>query len=220
MEGLKGLEATASSHSSMVFSVEKRGRNLQDDILSFRFTRWFSTKHHGAMGGRVNSELERFIGNYWMSLRMGKHKSCEHTPEHGAVEIQWPFTTFVSCQNVWHSFKYVDEVLHEDSSFPTSPGILIWFSFFSPFLFTPKKCWLEFKFFHHPTGFASSTCPFWWAPCCRSSTLLPPAFFSSPPSWSEQDASPCTTWRLFSPEFRDRQWYRPALVVFWYPKQN
>ena len=82
------------------------------------------------MGGRVNSELERFIGNYWMSLRMGKHKSCEHTPEHGAVEIQWPFTTFVPCQNVWHSFKYVDEVLHEDSSFPTSPGILIWFSFF------------------------------------------------------------------------------------------
>lgn len=79
----------------------------------------------------------------------------------------------------WNLFKHLQEfsnLILLSSPFTKSSSLSITF-FFS-------------QTYPQPTGFASSTCRFWWAPCCRSSTLLPAVFLSSPPSWSAQDASP------------------------------
>lgn len=87
---------------------------------------------------------------------------------------------------------------------------VIWFSFLHP---SPRvQVFPSLSFFrkHTPPGFASSTCRFWWAPCCRSSTLLPAVFSSSPPSWSAQDASP---WHHLKATV-------PACFVFFLGTQN
>lgn len=98
-------------------------------------------------------------------------------------------------------------------SFQTS---LFFFSIYNLILlsspFTKSSSFSITVFFfrkHTPPGFASSTCRFWWAPCCRSSTLLPAVFSSSPPSWSVQDASPWHHLKATVPA---------CFVFFWVPK--
>ena len=115
---------------------------------------------------------------------------------------------------VWHCFKYVGRGLSmRMESFQTSLIFflyVIWFSFLHP---SPRvQVFPSLSFFrkHTPPGFASSTCRFWWAPCCRSSTLLPAVFSSSPPSWSAQDASP---WHHLKATV-------PACFVFFLGTQN
>ena len=100
MEGLKGLEATASSHSSMVLQW-KNGEEISKMIVGFlSFSRWFYTKKHGAMGGRVNSELEHFIGNYLMSLRSTSWRLAQGEGDGSRLETARA-ASVVSASTVW-----------------------------------------------------------------------------------------------------------------------
>ena len=123
------------------------------------------------------------------------------------------FNRLFSCQIGMTLFQVCGmRSLREDGIFSNIPrnSLKIWFSFLHP---SPRVQVFPSLFFlrkHTPPGFASSTCRFWWAPCCRSSTLLPAVFSSSPPSWSAQDASP---WGIGNGT--------GVLCVFLgYPKQN